>query len=178
MFCFTTKPPLWGGNDAIREIKMSTTVTATKTTKTQWAQISKTTTLPREAHIWCISLPALHLYDLKLPNFTLTSTTYETDDDFLFSFSFVQFVELENIYYEFTSKRVRLHLTEASSSPIFFSVFEKKNTGVHVAYSNRFRPSPLSQSRRRFRFPLIKTLKRWKYDSMIASLTRHTLYDE
>ena len=134
--------------------------------------------MPREAHIWCISLPALHLYDLKLPNFTLTSTTYETDDDFLFSFSFVQFVELENIYYEFTSKRVRLHLTEASSSPIFFSVFEKKNTGVHVAYSNRFRPSPLSQSRRRFRFPLIKTLKRWKYDSMIASLTRHTLYDE
>lgn len=60
----------------------------------------------------------------------------------------------------------------------FFSVFEKKNTGVHVAYSNRFRPSPLSQSRHRFRFPLIKTLKRWKYDSMIASLTRHTLYDE
>ena len=30
---------------------MSTTVTATKTTKTQWASISKTTTLPREVHV-------------------------------------------------------------------------------------------------------------------------------
>ena len=38
----------------------------------------------------------------------------------------------------------------------FFSVFEKKNTRIHVAYSNRFRPSLPSQSRCRFRFPLVK----------------------
>ena len=47
-------------------------------------------------------------------------------------------------------------MTEASSS-LFFSPFaEKKNTRIHVAYSNRFLPSLLSQSRRRFRFPLVK----------------------
>ena len=48
-------------------------------------------------------------------------------------------------------------MTEASSSLFFFSVCEKKkNTRIHVAYSNRFPPSLLSQSRRRFRFPLVK----------------------
>ena len=32
---------LWGGNDAIRGIKMSTTLTATKTSKTQWLRLAK-----------------------------------------------------------------------------------------------------------------------------------------
>ena len=132
---------------------MSTTLKATKSSKTQWAQISKTTTLPSAAHVlvhfFVGTVPPRreiakfhpHIDKVKKPTTTL---------------SFVQFVELEYIYYEFNPWRARLNLTEASSTLIFFLRFRQKNTRIHVAYSNRFRPSLLSQSRRRFRFPLDK----------------------
>ena len=118
---------------------MSTTLTATKTSKTKWVLVHffvGTAPLRRE-----IAKFHPHVDKLKKPTTTL---------------SFVQFVELEYIYYEFNSRRVRPHLTEASSSLICFLRFRKKHTRVHVAYSNRFRPSLLSQSQRRFRFPLVK----------------------
>ena len=105
---------------------------------------------------WCISLLALNLYDVRLPNLTRTSTTEKNRRRLSLFFLFCS-VCWTWIYL------LRIQLPEVSSLfdwglvlTYFFSPFSKKNKRIYIAYSNSFHPPPLSQSRRRFRFPLVK----------------------
>ena len=75
---------------------MSKTLTATETSKTRWAWISKPTTLPRAAHV------LVHFFVGTTPLRREIAKFHPQIDKVkkpTTTFSFVQFVELEHIYY-------------------------------------------------------------------------------
>ena len=58
------------------------TATATATTKKAIGLMIKTTTLHAHHNSWSISLPSLHNYDVKWPNFKFTKERYRQGDKF------------------------------------------------------------------------------------------------
>ena len=91
--------------------------------------MGKTATLPNAAHVlvyFFVGTAPLTTWNCRIwPSHRQRKKPTTT-------FSFVQFVELEYIYYEFNSRRVRLSLTEASSSLFFFLRFGKKKIRVFM----------------------------------------------
>ena len=81
-------------------------VTATRTSKTTIDLVGKTTTLHVHLTFLYISLPFLHDYDVKLPNFTFSGGRKQATTKF-YSLS-----KPEYDSYKFNSDRVRLHLTK------------------------------------------------------------------
>ena len=112
---------------------MSTTLTATQTSKMQWPWLSKTTTLSRAVHVLVHFFAGTEPLRREIGEFDPHIDNLKNRRRLsLFSFPFVQFVELEYIYYEFNSRRVRLHFTEASFSLIFFLRFRQKKIRVFM----------------------------------------------
>ena len=169
MFCFTTKKPLtvFYGVEMmlLGRLKCRRRWRRRKPQKRNGLRLAKQQLCQVKHTFWCISLLALHLYDV---------TTFSTRRRLSLLFSLLNLnIIITNSTpggFVFIWLRPRPHL-------FFFSVFGKK-----YAYSRSLlesfsliltfsKPAP---------FPVSAgwTLKRWEYDSMIASLTQHTLYDE
>ena len=160
MFCFTTKKPLtvFYGVEMmlLGRLKCRRRWRRRKPQKCNGLRLAKQQLCQVQHTFWCISLLALHLYDVKLPNLTLTSTTEKNQRR---PSLFFRLLNLNIIITNSTPGGFVFIWLRPRSHLFFFSVFEKKNTRIHVAYWNRFRPSLPSQSRRRFRSPLVERHK-------------------
>ena len=134
MFCFTTKKPL--SVFYVVEMVLSGRLRCQrrwrqrKRHKRNGLRLAKQQLCHVKHTFWCISLPALHLYDLKLPNFTLTSTNVRNRRRLSLFFLFCSVC--------WTWKYLlRIHLQEGSSSfdwglvlAYFFFQFSKKKIRV------------------------------------------------
>ena len=111
----------------IRELKQrrlrTTTATATRAAKKHQVKIGKTTTLYEHRAFLYISLPSLHDYDIKLPNFTFSRRTGSHDNVFLFLFvnldTLLKNSTLEKIANISQIKRVAIRAMSSSANSLF-----------------------------------------------------------
>ena len=76
------------------------TATATKTTKDQLVSVRKTTNLHVHHAFLYISLPSLHVYEVKMPNFTVSAGREHKLTTFFF------FPDLRYSPSEFNSRKI------------------------------------------------------------------------
>ena len=145
---------------------MSTTLTATKTSKTKWAQISKTTTLPSAAHV------LVHFFVGTAPLRREIAKFHPHIDKVKNRRQLSLLLSLLNLNIFITNSTpggVRLNLTEASSTLIFFLRFQKKKSvftqriRTVFAHPYFFKASAVSG----FRWLNAKAVETRQYDSIL-----------
>ena len=141
MFCFTTKKPLtvFYGVEMmlLGRLKCRRRWRRRKPQKCNGLRLAKQQLCQVQHTFWCISLLALHLYDVKLPNLTLTSTTEKNQRR---PSLFFRLLNLNIIITNSTPGGFVFIWLRPRSHLFFFSVFEKKKYAYSRGLLESFSP--------------------------------------